>query len=122
MSKPSTVLVVDDDADIRETIAILLEAEGYPTLPAADGREALEQLHARSDVGLILVDLRMPRLSGTDFVKALRADPRLASIPIVVMSGDNEARTMALSMGANGCLTKPIELDGLLKTVSRFTH
>jgi CheY-like chemotaxis protein len=122
VSRLATVLVVDDDADIRETMTILLEAEGYRALPAADGREALEQLHARDDVGLILVDLRMPRLSGTDFVKALRADPRLARIPVVVMSGDNEAGAMALSLGANGCLAKPVELESLLRTVGRFTH
>jgi len=116
------VLVVDDDADIRETIALLLQTEGYDTLEASGGREALERLRDARDVVVILLDLRMPDMSGTDLVKHLRSDPALARIPVVVMSGDNAARAIATSMGADGCLVKPIELAMLLATADRYAR
>lgn len=115
------VLVVDDDADIRETIALLLNAEGFQTLEAAGGHEALDLLRRARDVAVILLDLRMPDMSGTDLVKQLKGDAALARIPVIVMSGDNAARAIAASIGADGCLVKPIELAMLLATADRYT-
>jgi CheY-like chemotaxis protein len=124
MSDPRPeVLVVDDDDDIRETIAMVLDASGYATIPAFDGVDALEQLRKEeSHPSLILLDLRMPRLSGEEVMQELMGTPALAGIPVVVMSGDREARETALAMGAVSCLTKPIEIDDLESVVSSYAR
>ena len=115
------VMVVDDDDDIRETVGMVLAASGYTAVPAFDGVDALELL---SDEGthpsLILLDLRMPRLSGEQVIQQLRATPALAGIPVVVMSGDGGARETARALGVASCLTKPIELDDLERVVKAF--
>lgn len=122
MSHSRAVMVVDDDTDIRETIAVLLTAEGYATIEAGGGHEALALLHARADVAVILVDLRMPDMTGTELVEQLKDDPALRRIPIVVMSGDNAACAIARDIGADECLVKPIELPVLLATADRYVH
>lgn len=122
MSDVGAVMVVDDDTDIRETIALLLAAEGYATVEAGGGREALALLHAGHDIAVILLDLRMPDMTGTELVGQIKDDPALARIPIVVMSGDNAACAIARSLGADECLVKPIELPVLLATADRYVH
>jgi CheY-like chemotaxis protein len=115
------VLVVDDD-DVREAITLLLAGEGYATLEAAGGRDALARLRAGHDVAVILLDLRMPDMSGTEVMKELKADPALAGIPIVVISGDKAAAATASRMGADACLVKPIELATLLAIADRYVR
>src|SRR5439155_12456386 len=80
------VLVVEDDTDGRETLAELLEAEGYPVARAANGRQALDYLQRAGPPGLILLDLLMPVMDGYQFRQRQRQDPVLASIPIAVVS------------------------------------
>ncbi len=113
-------MVVDDDDDIREAIALLLQGAGYDTLEARSGRDALRKLRDGGDVAVILLDLRMPDMSGTDVVQELKGDPTLARIPVVVMSGDNAACATATGLGADACLVKPFELKTLLATAARF--
>jgi CheY-like chemotaxis protein len=115
-------MVVDDDEDIRETIALLLQDAGYSTLESSSGPDALARLKACGDVAVILLDLRMPEMSGTEVVKELKGDPALARIPVVVMSGDTAARAIAAGIGADACLVKPIELTALLATADRYVR
>jgi CheY-like chemotaxis protein len=117
MNDSRWILVVDDDVDIRETLALLLEVKGFIAVGAGDGLEALDQIRAHGRPGVVLLDLRMPRMNGPDFARALHADPTLASIPIVVLSGDATAPDVAAELGARGLLRKPIELDELLGVV-----
>ena len=116
------ILVADDDEDIRFVLSLLLDEAGYEVETAADGIEALELLRSK-DVPpeLVFVDLMMPRLDGEDFLKAVRADPRLAGIPIVVLSGHQDAREKAAELGATECFVKPLELDAFMSTVHRYT-
>jgi CheY-like chemotaxis protein len=115
------VLVVEDDADVRESLEILLGAHGYDVECAGDGLEALAWL--RSQVRrpcLILLDLMMPRMNGVELRRQLAADPALAAIPIVVITGAGsyaQARTPDL---AAHILPKPFDLRTLLSTVQRF--
>lgn len=115
------VMVVDDDEDIRETVGMVLAASGYTAVPAVDGADALDLL---GDEGtrpsLILLDLRMPRLSGEQVMQQLRATPALAGIPVVLMSGDGGAPETARALGAASCLAKPIELDDLERVVKTY--
>ncbi len=112
------VLVVDDDATIREIVEMVLEAEGYPVSTASEGAEALRQLGSGPRPGMILLDLRMPGMDGRAFREAQRARPELAQIPVVILSGDSDAARVATQLGVQ-CVLKPIDLDGLLSIVAR---
>jgi CheY-like chemotaxis protein len=116
------VLVVDDDVDICEIIALVLDANGYVTSSASDGWAALDHLQRHGEPGLILLDLRMPRMDGRELMKAMKSDPRFARIPVVVVSGEAAAMQAAAVLGADGCLQKPVDLDSLLATVARFAE
>jgi DNA-binding response OmpR family regulator len=109
------ILVVDDDRDIRETLAEAMAHAGYLVNAAPDGKVALEQ--ARLNLpNLILLDLMMPVMSGWDFLMARRGVPALASVPVVVVSAafDREVD------GAAMVLQKPFDLSGLLAIVARL--
>jgi len=115
-----TILVVDDDADIREIIAFALDNYGYPTVAVRDGSSALAWLRTNPEPSLILLDLMMPELGGIGFMEAYRANPALHRIPVVVMSGDGNAEQVASRLGASGCLKKPMDLDQLVAAVERW--
>ncbi len=114
------IMLVDDDDDIREIMRLILQSEGYETVDAADGARALELLEHGERPPLILLDMMMPVLSGAEFLRRVKSNAALADIPIVVMSGDTAARTTAQSLGAAGCLAKPVELDTLLEYAHRY--
>ena len=115
------ILVVDDDEDILTLVCLVLESEGYRPIPARDGLDALQILNEREPPSLILLDIMMPRMNGEELVSALKASSRLSTIPVVVMSGDNNAREKSRTCCAHGCLVKPVDLDVLLSTVQHFT-
>lgn len=114
------VLLVEDDADVRFMLSMILEAEGYQVATAADGREALDQLRTRSRPSLILLDLMMPVMDGWRFRAEQQQDPALASIPVVVISAADGVPQKAASIGAAGYLRKPIDFDALLDMVRRY--
>jgi CheY-like chemotaxis protein len=114
-----TVLIVDDDADIRELMKIILETEGYRVNVAADGVEALQLLRAGAHPALILLDLMMPRMDGEQFLKEMRST-HFSRTPVVIMSGHVASQTKANELHASFCLMKPVECADLLKTVKRF--
>lgn len=113
------ILVVDDDEDIRGILGMILRARGHEIDEAEDGVAALEKLRGGERPGMMILDMMMPRLDGEGVVKALRNEPRLADLPVVVLSGHHSAREQAERLGAAGCLVKPIELTDLLGTVAR---
>jgi len=114
-----TILIVEDDADIRELIKIFLEADGFSVNLAGDGLDAFEELQAGPRPALILLDLMMPRMDGEQFMKQFRAS-RFADIPVIIMSGHSAAEKKAEELNAAFCLMKPVEVDELLKTVRQF--
>jgi CheY-like chemotaxis protein len=119
MGKPR-ILVVEDDASVREALAVFLEGEGYSVVEAGDGAEALTRLRTSGPVALILLDLMMPVMNGWEFRDAQARDPRLASIPVVVITADNSAVHQAARAGVAGCLLKPLEFPELLSYVGRY--
>lgn len=112
------VLVVEDDVDAREAIAAFLEGEGYEVVEADDGRQALEQLR-RQEVCVILLDLMMPVMNGAAFRAAQLDDPRLADIPVAVLTADAGAASKAGALGVAECMTKPVDYARLLAFVAR---
>ncbi len=121
MAPGGRVLVVEDDDDIREVVEEVLLSEGYRVDVAKDGVDALGKLDADPRPPLILLDMMMPRMDGETFLRALRARPRLADAPVVVISGNAAAREKANALHAAACLVKPFELDELLGLVRRLT-
>jgi DNA-binding response OmpR family regulator len=111
------ILVIDDDEDIRAVLEVVLEAQGCRVETAVDGIDALERLRAGSRPSVILLDMMMPRLDGEGLMRAMQDDPRLAGIPVVVMSGHRAARDKAAGLEAAAWLVKPVDLEQLLATV-----
>ena len=111
------VLVVDDDADIRETIGMLLARHGFPVSTACDGADALAQLRAGAHPGLILLDLMMPRMSGWEFRRRQMADERFSAVPVVVMTATTSRDEAAIQ--ADDILRKPLSLSSLVSTIER---
>jgi CheY-like chemotaxis protein len=125
MTTSGNVLIVDDDKDMREMLVTLLATEGFHTVAAEDGLEALHLLRVvrrrAPDVPcLILLDLLMPRLGGSEFRRAQLSDPIVAAVPIAVMSGAADATERAGRLGAVAMLAKPLDLDHLVDVVKRY--
>jgi CheY-like chemotaxis protein len=117
MSGPSYILVVDDNHDIRELVREILEFEGYVVVTASNGKEALERLGGVDLPSLILLDLMMPTMNGWEFRAEQLKDLRLASIPLVVLTGDGNASEKARVLRATSYIMKPVHLDSLLAIV-----
>ena len=115
-----TVLIVDDDEDVRDMLALCLATEGFETTTATDGGSALARLRRPPPISLVLVDLRMPRMNGLELLEATRGDASLASIPFVAMTGDTASAPRALAAGAAACLTKPLDYDEIVAVVREF--
>jgi CheY-like chemotaxis protein len=116
----SLVMIVEDDVDVRESIAEVLEDNEYQSLGAANGKEAIEQLRAGLQKPcVILLDIMMPVMDGWQFRALQREDPELGSIPVVVLTAHADLQ-QADEMAAAACLKKPVRLDTLLATVQRF--
>lgn len=113
-----TILIVEDDADIRNDLAAILEDEGYAVMRAADGAEALDQLKASRRPNAILLDLMMPVMDGWQLRQELLKDPGLAKIPIIVLSGVADARRETTLLGAAGYVDKPLKLSQLLNLLA----
>jgi CheY-like chemotaxis protein len=112
-------MVVDDDADIRDSIGDILELRGYRVTRAANGREALERLRSGPKPCLILLDLMMPVLNGWEFREQQSTDEALKSVPVVIISGDGSADQKAAKIGVSEYLRKPLELSNILDVVRR---
>lgn len=123
MSVGQRVLVIEDNEDIREAVAESLEDAGYGVWLAANGAIAIGELRASSDLPcLILLDLMMPVMDGAQFLREMRQDPRLSALPVIVVTADGNATAKAATLGTQGGLRKPIQLNELLSTVSRYAQ
>jgi CheY-like chemotaxis protein len=119
-SPSGRILVVDDDADNRETLADLLGIYGYQVITASNGKEALALLHGGERPCLILLDLRMPVMDGWEFRRRQLADPRLAGIPILVTTAVAPGTVEAESLAIDVYLPKPFDVDLLLDVIRRY--
>jgi CheY-like chemotaxis protein len=113
-----SVLVVDDDADVREMLRIALEGEGYRVAAAENGRAALNHLRSHADTCIILLDLLLPIMDGLHFRAVQLRDRSLAWIPVVVMSGGLDCDRQARELGARHLVRKPLDLDEVKHALS----
>lgn len=120
MSPPApTVLVVDDDADVRASVAEALSDSGFRPLQAENGREALRRLQEGARPDAILLDLMMPIMDGWALREALLAAPALATIPVVVFTAHGITPEQAAPLRAQAVLRKPVGLQALLDALAR---
>ena len=113
-----TVLVIDDEQDIREIFETVLRYDGYEVLSAGDGEQAMELLRRGARPDAILLDLMMPQMDGWQFRVAQRQDPALASIPVIAVSADRTAKAAAIDV--NAYLAKPVDVNALLLALDRL--
>jgi CheY-like chemotaxis protein len=112
------VLLVEDDQDIRETVQMILEDEGYLVYTAANGLEALKVLKSVGHPCLILLDLMMPVMNGWQFLEERKKDNLVAGLPVVVVSAVADESQSDHSVKF---LRKPPDIDALLRVVGQYT-
>jgi len=112
------ILIVEDDADLREMMAQLLTLEGYRANAVANGREALEYLNQGDKPDVILLDLMMPVMDGWEFRRQQQADAKLSNVPVIVLSALDQNR--AADVNAVAFLKKPLDFDRLLELVRQY--
>jgi CheY-like chemotaxis protein len=110
------ILVVEDDPDALEALGDLLESHGYAVTSARHGAEALELLGRSPLPRLIVLDLLMPTMDGWEFRRRQKNDPRIAHIPVVVVSASSAAKPIE----ADIVLRKPVDIDRLLETIASY--
>lgn len=119
MSK--SILIVEDDEDIAKNLQELLEEEGYGVVHCSNGSSALSYLDASSAAlpSLILLDIMMPVMDGFQFREQQQLDPRIASLPVIVMTADGNIEEKRKKMGAQAYVRKPLDLLEFLDTIER---
>ena len=115
-----TILIIEDEADIRESLADVLELRGYNVVTVVNGREALERLKAGLMPCLIILDLMLPVMSGWEFRRQQLVNDKWANIPTVLVSGIADLPGESQRLHAASFLLKPIDLASLYKTVDRY--
>jgi two-component system chemotaxis response regulator CheY len=117
---PFSILLVEDDIDVREALLEALRDKGYTVDAAVDGLQAMQVLRDGARPGVILLDLMMPRMDGVEFRKAQRADPALADLPVVLLSADARMDEKARALKVQGAVRKPIDLAQLYGIIDRI--
>ncbi len=115
-----SILVVDDESDTLELLRLILEKEGYSVREARNGKEALEGVQDRPD--LVLLDVRMPKMSGLEFCKHVKEDNHYKQIPIILLSAlaRKEHIEQGLKVGAEEYLTKPFSRGKLIQLIKQY--
>lgn len=112
---PATILIVDDEPDIRDSLQEFFEDEGFAVATAANGAEGLARLRAGPAPSVIILDLLMPVLDGNEMYAQMQADPALAGVPVIISTSDpRRAPSGVMTM------TKPVSLMRLLASVRQF--
>jgi CheY-like chemotaxis protein len=119
MLQKNSILIVDDSGTNLFLLQSLLEDEGYPVMITEDPGEGLKYIKNRSDIGLILLDIMMPKFDGFEFMKKLSDSGKLSQIPVIMVTArdDRQSQKQAMHMGATAYLTKPLNLNHVIKTI-----
>jgi chemosensory pili system protein ChpA (sensor histidine kinase/response regulator) len=116
-------MIVDDSVTVRKVTSRLMERQGWEVLTAKDGVDAVNQLQ---DVypDMVLLDIEMPRMDGFEVLRTVRRDPRLASLPIIMITSrtGEKHQQQAKELGVNGFLGKPFQEAGLMSTIEQVLN
>jgi CheY-like chemotaxis protein len=123
-ARERTILIVDDDAEVREMVTVALTGNGYRVEGCANGRDAMNHLRSHTDICVILLDLMLPVMAAAQFRAAQLRDRSLAWIPVIAISGALDAVPESERLGARALVRKPIDLDQLKETLHQvgFLH
>jgi two-component system chemotaxis response regulator CheY len=115
------ILIVDDSAAVRQSISFILSQEGYETIEAIDGLEALKALESGSELDLMITDVNMPNLDGIGLIRRTRELPKYKFIPILVLTTESQGSKMneGKEAGATGWIVKPFNAEKLLGIVKK---
>ncbi len=118
---PKKILVVDDSKLIHKMFEVMLRS--HRLVHAEDGIDGIQKLAEHADIELILLDINMPRMNGLEFLREVKNDEALSTIPVVVVSteGKDEDTERAMKLGATAYITKPFQSESILAIVSRLT-
>ena len=114
MSRPAPILLIDDDDDSRDGLAIVLRANGFSVEAVADGHTAVAKLSAGLCPSIILMDLLMPGMSAGEVRRQQLLNPAVRAVPVIVLSGAEDIECQAAALSAAAYVTKPIALDRLI--------
>lgn len=116
-----SILVVEDDTDIRESLAEFLKDEGFDVVGAENGKVALEKLAGTADLpGLILLDIMMPVMDGLTFRRIQLSDPKTSAIPVAVTTAGSEIESILKEVRVADFLQKPVDLGRVLEVVTKY--
>ncbi|MBS1986088.1 MAG: response regulator [Bdellovibrionales bacterium] len=118
-AKAGKILVVEDNLDLRSLMRKALELKNYEVLQAANGTEAFDLLEKDLCPDLILLDLSMPGMTGTEFMERLRNHAKYSRIKTIIVSGWNDLSERVNELGADGFIRKPVDLHRLFQEVGR---
>jgi two-component system, OmpR family, alkaline phosphatase synthesis response regulator PhoP len=116
---PYKILVVEDTADTRALVKMMLTLEGYTVYEAANGKEGIAQAQGTCP-DMIVTDVRMPQMNGIEMVEQLRKDKAFEKTPILVLSAFGDEITNAIHAGASGALLKPVMPENIIRAVKRM--
>jgi two-component system chemotaxis response regulator CheY len=120
LQKKKKILVVDDNAYIRDVLGRLLEQKNFKVFTAGDGRSGIEATEAENP-DLIITDIQMPRLDGVEMIKALRSKSKFSQMPILAITAYGHwAEARAIEAGADRAMVKPIEPDMLIECIGQL--
>jgi two-component system copper resistance phosphate regulon response regulator CusR len=121
--KLKTILIIEDETEIRNFIARVLELEGYNVFEAGDGTSGMEIIKDKP-VSLVLLDLRLPGIDGWSILREIKRKPELSTIPVIVLTAIAETmqRKRTLRMGATSYLIKPLSAHSLSRAVASVLH
>lgn len=111
------MLLVEDDRDLGDAVAVILEDEGYAVARAANGLEALDRLREETGFCAVLLDARMPVMSGLEFRRLQLREPGIAGIPVIAFSADPRERAEIEALGVDRWLSKPVRVDELVEMI-----
>ena len=111
------ILVIEDDQDMRDVTAFMLDGEGFDVVTAKEGQAALDSLRAGGAPCVILLDAKMAGMDGQAFRDSQLRDPELSDIPVIGITGDSDLMEGARRLGLRDCLQKPFEPDELLRVI-----
>lgn len=118
---PKKILIIDDSKLIHKMFEVMLRS--HRLVHAEDGIDGIRRLAEHADVELIVLDINMPRMDGLEFLREVKKDEALSTIPVVVVSteGKDEDTERAMELGASAYVTKPFQSESILEIVSRLT-
>ena len=127
MAKPKRILVVDDDADLVEAVALSLEKQGFSVEKASDGIEAMDSIRARRP-DLVVLDVMMPRMDGYEVCDELKSDPELKNIPVILLTAVSSQVSKStyshfdgMKTEADDYIAKPVDMQILMERIALLT-